>query len=88
MTQKIYKYPIEIEDEVSVEMPLGAEILCVQMQGGHPCIWALVDADEVGKQVKGFIWRGTGHTMPDNHGKYVGTVQLHGGSLIFHLFEA
>jgi hypothetical protein len=30
---------------------------------------------------------GTGHDMPDDPGQYVGTFQMHGGALVFHLFE-
>ena len=39
----IWKYPLRIRDWVRLEMPRGAEILCVQVQGLTPCLWALVD---------------------------------------------
>lgn len=82
----IYKYPVPVDDWVEVKMSKGAQVLCVQMQNGTPCVWALVDPTKEIEE-RYFLWRGTGHSMPPNHGKYIGTVQAHGGALILHLFE-
>jgi hypothetical protein len=82
----IYKYAAPIDDNLTITMPAGAEVLCVQMQGGGPQVWALVDPSAA-KQARGFCWRGTGHPA-DNLGRYVGTVQMRDGALVFHLFEA
>jgi hypothetical protein len=67
-------------------MPIDAEILCVQMQYDTPCIWALVD-NKNNDSFRNFRWYGTGHNIKDNPGKYIGTVQMMEGKLIFHLFE-
>lgn len=40
MTKKIYKYQVPMLDKFSIDMPEGAELLTVQMQGETPCIWA------------------------------------------------
>lgn len=69
-----------------IEMPQGAETLCVQMQGTQPCIWAKVD-DAKPMENRMFHVRGTGHLLQENEGKYIGTFQMLGGSLIFHVFE-
>lgn len=82
----IYKYPAPIDDEIKVLMHNGAQPLCVQIQHGEPTLWALVDTDDE-LTMRTFHWRGTGHPA-DNLGRYVGTIQQAGGSLIFHLFEA
>jgi hypothetical protein len=39
----IYKYPFEVRSAPFVEVPEPARILSVQVQGGGPCLWALVD---------------------------------------------
>jgi hypothetical protein len=39
----IWKFPIATVDQQSLPIPAGAEMLCVQVQHGEPCIWALVN---------------------------------------------
>lgn len=86
--KKIYKYPIAVDDTQAVKMPEGAEILTVQLQGGFPCLWALVDTE---KPIKEFYIKtfGTGHEVPETgyERKYIGTYQLEGGALVFHVFQ-
>lgn len=84
--KKIFKYPIKVEDVQMVEMPRGAVVLTVQTQQEIPCIWAEVDpdAEKVRRQFRTY---GTGHAMdagPDR--LYIGTYQLRGGSLVFHVY--
>ncbi len=50
-----------------------------------PFIWALVDTDAP-EEARVFHVRGTGHPA-DALGRYVGTFQIDGGALVFHLFE-
>jgi hypothetical protein len=73
----------------AISMPIGAEVLCVQTQNNLPCLWALVSPDpgELGYEHRHFRTYGTGHYMPDNPGKYIGTFQLNNGVLVFHVFE-
>jgi hypothetical protein len=83
---RIFKYPAPIGDSLVLEMPRRAKVLTVQLQHGLPQIWALVEDD--GSAVpRAFRWFGTGHTVERTAGSYVGTVQLEGGALVFHLFE-
>ena len=85
----IWKFPVPIQDTIRVSMPVGAKILCAQMQQGNPYIWALVDSQKPIEEVS-FLWRGTGHPTEDEVGflhHYVGTVQMADGNLVFHLFE-
>lgn len=82
----IHKYPVPVDDSFTIDMPLHPEVLCVQMQGDNPFIWARVD-DEAAVEPYSFQLRGTGHPAGRNCGRYLGTFQLKGGRLVFHLFE-
>lgn len=82
----VYKYGFAIQDDVTLTLPRDAEILHVDAQGAVPCVWALVDttADEVDRR---FLLAGTGHPLPDDGLTHVGSFQMVGGALVFHLFE-
>lgn len=88
MKKTIWKF--EITPNVNyIMMPIGAEILSVQTQNENPCIWALVEPDN-GKEERYFDVFGTGHEVYCDMGvdrKFIGTFQMQGGSLVFHLFE-
>lgn len=89
-TKTIWKYPLLLTDEQAVQMPKGAEILCVQVQGSRPCLWALVDSS-VKNDERLIVIYGTGHPMPEAHNayrrQYIGTAQMNDGSLVWHVFE-
>lgn len=82
----VFKYPFSTADEVTIPMPQNAQILSLQTQGDGPCIWALVDPKE---RLRSRTFRifGTGHALPDEPMLFVGTCQIYGGSLVFHVFE-
>jgi len=82
---RIYKYPIETTDDQEIKMPSEAHILCVQVQGGIPYLWARVDPDAP-SCVRMISVFGTGHPI-EGHLDYIGTYQLDGGSLVFHVYE-
>lgn len=83
----IYKYILNPETVQSVIMPQDAKILSVQVQHGQICIWAVGKASGVNER-RIFHVYGTGHELPDDELSFIGTVQLHGGALVFHVFEA
>ena len=83
----IYKYELPINDEVTLDMPSGAEILCVQEQHQQVMLWAVVNHDNPVAE-KRFYMRGTGHPMYEaENANYISSVQLSGGALVFHVFE-
>lgn len=84
----IWKFPLVVTDEQTVNLPKGAQALAVQVQHGQPCLWALVDPDAPIAAV-GIRMHGTGHTIPDDlEGySYIGTFQMMGGALVFHTFR-
>jgi len=92
MTQ-IFKYPIEVTDVQRVELPVSAKILTVQFQHDKLCLWARVECGDTTKETRTIEVFGTGHTMLDTSGprlierNYIGTVQQHGGILVWHVFE-
>lgn len=86
--KKVYKYPFEITDEQTIEMPKGAKILTAQVQQGTPTIWALVDPAESQTESVNIRTHGTGHSIPDSEClEYINTIQVYGGQLIFHVFK-
>jgi hypothetical protein len=82
----IYKWTLT-PGSTGLHMPAGAKVLTVQMQGDQPQLWALVDPEQP-KEWRTFEIHGTGHPMPTNPGEYVATFQMHGGALVWHVFEA
>lgn len=84
----VWKTPLDWPaDGTTVQLPKGAELLTVQMQGPTLCLWALVDpqAPLVPFQIR---TAGTGHPLTDEatRATYLGTFQLAAGQLIFHAF--
>ena len=86
----IWKFPIKVGDIITIEMPLYSQVLTIQSQFDEPMMWALVDPKQI-KETRYFEVFGTGHSVPDldatKQRNYINTFQVHGGSLIFHLFE-
>lgn len=93
-TMRIHKYGIPIDEEFSLQLPEGADILDVQVQNDTPYIWAMVDTEKPGEQ-RHFRVIGTGNPIkPFEVHKYrrgykhIGTFQMANGQLVWHLFEA
>lgn len=92
--QAVWKFPVGVADEFDLEMPTGAQILSVQVQGdgnspADVCMWAICPTHpSAGVEVRKFCVYGTGHWHPNiSELKFIGTFQLFGGSFVGHLFE-
>lgn len=89
----IWKFPITTTGVQDVMMPKGAKILCIQTQNEEPCLWAEVESGSCVKseEPRRITIHGTGHIIadvPDTMKRsYIGTYQLRGGALVFHVFE-
>jgi hypothetical protein len=84
----IWKFELLVEDFQTVSMPQDSKVLTVQVQQGKVCIWALVDPNDTCK-IDCPIWiHGTGHPVTNAavFGRYVSSVQLDDGALVFHVF--
>jgi len=70
-----------------LNLPDDANILCVQIQNNFPYIWAITKRGEEPNTNRVFKVYGTGHSLPDFPGNYIGTFQMNGGTFVFHIFE-
>lgn len=85
--KSIWKYSLRIDGEQTLDVPEGAEALTVQVQNGTPCLWMRIDP-AAPMTLRKIITHGTGHPVPETTGRYVGTYQIDGGDLVFHVFDA
>ena len=99
----VYKFPFQVDDSVTLELPRGAKVLKVDLMGGDPCMWALVDRtraeerDTIGDQgeqmvdseFRTFRIAGTGHVIKYivEELDYIDSFKMRDGRLIFHVFE-
>jgi hypothetical protein len=83
--ETIWKFPLSVTDQVTIQVPEGAQILSLQVQGGIPCLWAKVNPDNPKKPMKIGIY-GTGHEHQEIPGIFIATFQMEGGTLVFHAF--
>lgn len=68
-------------------MPKDIEFLCVKMQGGTPCLWALVDdSPDIIVRTRKIRCAGTGHHIEERYSIYLGTVLMCNGNLVLHYF--
>lgn len=84
---KIFKYQLDdaVESQFIV-MPAGSTVLTVQVQDGGPFLWVKVDP-VVSLVKRRFLIFGTGYEIVDpDQLHYVGTYQMRGGLLVWHVF--
>jgi len=80
----IYKYTVTgLPLQNKIEMPKGASILSVNMQGADCCMWALVDTESETEE-REFEIVNTGWELDDNM-SYVGTCSVQG--FVWHIME-
>ena len=83
----IWKFPLPIADRFTLRMPKGAQVLCVQAQRNAPYLWALCYPSALTED-RAFLLADTGHLRDDLEiAGNIGSFQLDGGQLVFHLFE-
>jgi hypothetical protein len=83
--KQIWKYPLGNGSPQEIAMPEHADILTVQNQDGHACLWVMVNPqnDKVKRRIHII---GTGHDMPSEETlSYIGTIQQ--GIFVWHIFE-
>ena len=83
---RIFKYPLLALYKCEIMMPEGAKVICVQIQNDQPVIYALIDDTKPLRNRQFRIVR-TGHTIDFDMEGYIGTFQVLGGGLVFHIFE-
>jgi hypothetical protein len=86
MPKTIYKFPLPIEDRPELWMPRGARVLSVQEQHGKLCLWAEIEEGAPPEERKFYIF-GTGHRVIGGPMRFLATVQMSGGKLVWHIYE-
>lgn len=88
MSRAVWKFPFHPAHPILIQMPKGAQVLSVQCQSDRPFLWAFVDP-HAEREVRGFYAYEAGQTIESNDlGQFVGTFQMPGGHLVFHMWEA
>jgi hypothetical protein len=84
----IYKYPLGAKTVNYIELPKGAEVISVQEQRGGVNVYALVDNEIEETETFEVLMYGTGHKVTEriDDYKFLGTVSMYGGDLVFHIF--
>lgn len=80
----IWKYELR-GPRTEIQMPKGSAVLCVQTQYNKPVLWAEVDP-EAPPVKRRFLAVPTGGTLYGDERHYVGTFQIEGGQLVFHVY--
>ena len=83
----VFKYALKVADEQKLTLPANAEILSVANQNENIVLYALVDTSVRGLQNHTIYIHGTGHVVSGGNIAFIGTVVLHGGRLMFHVFR-
>lgn len=87
----IWKYEVHIDRGFKLRIPIGGEVLNVQMQNGDPQMWVKFQAPpgypKLGPktQLREFVLAGTGQLFEGESLRYINTFQIN--SLVMHLFE-
>lgn len=86
MSTQVWKY--KLKQQITLKIPMGAEILSTHVQRNSACIWARVNP-EATLETRHFIIVGTGHEISDRYAesKFIGTVLMDHGAFVFHVFE-
>jgi hypothetical protein len=85
--KEIWKYELpESRDIFDINVPIGSEILCVQVQDYEPKLWILVNPLQRQQEVFRFHVVGTRVSFDNNfYNKYIGTFQDR--EFVWHLFQ-
>lgn len=85
----VWKYKLQATHIQELRLPEKAEILYVREQNEFVCLWAVVETHrELEARVIEVV--PTGVEMETDMGvdrKYLGSVHLQNGALVFHVFE-
>lgn len=84
----VYKYPLLIQDEQVLVLPICSRILSVEVQGPTIVLYALVELGVEGKSYGTVYMRGTGHDCDSriSNAAFIGTVKMLEGALMYHIF--
>lgn len=83
---RIFKY--EVEPGKPVTMKRGAKVMSAAAIGDSIFVWAIVDelAPDTARRIVGFP-TGLSDVSEAKSMVFIGTVVMHGGALVFHIFD-
>lgn len=84
----VYKYPLELVEKQELRLPDNHEILDIQLQNGVPCLWVLLNSDDMEPSAEHRFYItmvGTGHPFNSKQLSFIKTLQL-SNQLVFHFF--
>lgn len=82
----IYKHHLK-DERNEIFLPEGSVPLTAQAQQGKIMVWVRQDKDSNSSVIHRFIVVGTGQGEVGDEWEYLSTVQINGGSLIYHVFH-
>ncbi len=90
----IHKYELKLDEQQTVKMPKGAEILSVQSNGfersclcGKVWVWALVDPNLKKTDTHVFNMYETGAEVRAESSAYLASAQFEDGRYVVHVFH-
>ena len=87
MAKTIYKYPLVIDDEQTIDLPFEAKVIHVGYDpAGTLCVWAEVNPNNP-PQPHVFYVRGTGHPFTGQEGQHIGSVVDSLNFLVWHIYN-
>jgi len=82
---KMYKYPIN-KDRQKLDLPKGSVIHSVENQYGNVVLYALINTATEERETYEIMVYSTGQEFIEEGQEFLGTVNLQGGQLMFHVF--
>ncbi len=82
----IWKYILPIQDTQTITMPRGSKPISVGAQWGSLCLWVEIDPREPENIEMPIEIRGTGHPLDGSEHHFLGTVVMHEGALVWHVY--
>lgn len=87
MANSVYKYPLKSSRDTTLILPIGAELLHVNVQNGDLFLWAKVDVGQCNTEERNIEVVGTGHGISYGETSFINTFLMENGAFVFHAFE-
>jgi hypothetical protein len=91
--KRIIKVSLNVNATLQYSLPKGAKFLSCHPQRDEPCLWFLADYEDPGRvcsleyELRVFSTYMTGHRFLAKRREFLGTVLMHDGTFVIHVFE-
>lgn len=88
--KKIFKYPIGCAELEWFTIPIGSELLTIEMQNGFPFLWAIIDDTQAVHVMCEVLCIETGRPIPNGWDKsqFIKTILIKKDTKVYHFFGA